>query len=102
VPHIVKRYMHRDDLNEVSRKYQNRYRIEQNRKLKTAFDNPSYQKEQIYYIDVMALQCGKGLEECEIISSKNQKFLFFDDGHFTREGAYQFGKKLKKDHPELF
>ena len=102
VPNIVKRYMHNGNLNQVGRKYQNDYRIEQNRKLKALFDTPSYRKDRIYYIDMMSSQCGKDLEGCEIISSENQKFLFFDNGHFTREGAYQFGKKLKKDHPELF
>ena len=66
------------------------------------FANAFYADNDIYYIDMMLSQCGEDIKGCEIISNDNQKFLFFDGGHFTREGAYQFGKKLKKEHPELF
>ncbi len=102
IPDIVKRHMHMSSINDFSQKFQNRYRIEQNKQLKSMFTNAFYADNDIYYIDMMLSQCGEDIKGCEIISNDNQKFLFFDDGHFTRDGAHQFGKKLKKDHPELF
>ncbi|MEA3456830.1 MAG: acyltransferase family protein [Campylobacterota bacterium] len=102
IPDIVKRHMRMSSINTFSQKFQNGYRIEQNEQLKSMFANSYYADNNIYYVDMMLSQCGEELKGCEIISSDNQKFLFFDGGHFTKEGAYQFGKKLKKDHPELF
>jgi len=102
IPDIVKRHMHMRSINDFSQKFQNKYRIEQNNQLKTMLANGFYADNNIYYVDMISSQCGEDVKGCKIISNENQKFLFFDDGHFTKEGAYQFGKKLKKEYPELF
>lgn len=102
IPDIVKRHMRMSSINAFSQKFQNRYRIEQNKQLKSMFTNAFYADNDIYYVDMISSQCGEDMKGCEIISKDNQKFLFFDGGHFTKEGAYQFGKKLKKEYPELF
>ncbi len=102
VPDIVRKHMRMSSINKFSQQFQKSYRIEQNKKLKLMLNDEYFRAKNIYYVDMLSAQCGDSMKECEIISSENQKFLYFDGGHFTKEGAYQFGKKLKVNYPELF
>ena len=55
-----------------------------------------------FFVDVLKSQCGEKVEDCQIVSEKNHKFLYFDAGHFTLQGALEMGKKLKLNYPEVF
>lgn len=102
IPDIVRKHMRMSSINKYSQQFQKTHRIEQNGKLKHMFNDKYFRANDIYYVDMLSIQCGESMKECEIISSENQKFLYFDGGHFTKEGAYQFGGKLKMNYPELF
>lgn len=52
------------------------------------------------YIDTLNVQCGHPVR-CDILS-EDKKYLYFDEGHLTLEGAKLLGWKLKQYHPELF
>ena len=56
----------------------------------------------LHYIDVLTVQCGEKIKNCQIVSEDNNEFLYFDKDHFTSKGAQEFGQKLKFQHPELF
>lgn len=65
------------------------------------FKKNHWKKYKIYYVDVMHIQCGKKMT-CEIISKQDYKPLYFDDNHWTLQGAREFGSKLKEERPRLF
>jgi hypothetical protein len=54
----------------------------------------------VTYVSSMNAQCGEH-SECDILS-RSGAYLYFDNNHFTLEGAHAFGKRLKAIHPELF
>lgn len=56
----------------------------------------------IFFIDILEIQCGKHITNCNIISPHNAKFLYFDKSHFTLQGATELGEKLIKKHPAFF
>lgn len=64
--------------------------------------NPFYQSNNIQFIDILHLQGGPNLDQFEVVSKKAIKFLYFDAGHFTRQGSQELGAKLKALHPNLF
>ncbi|MEE8574179.1 MAG: acyltransferase family protein [Thermodesulfobacteriota bacterium] len=73
-----------------------------NNMLKTALSKKELREDKINYVDILSLQCGDNINNCEIISSESSKFLYFDRGHFSCQGALEFGEKLKKKYPEVF
>jgi hypothetical protein len=68
-----------------------------------AYLNSDYFKNiDVNYIDILRLQCGSEYDSCKIVSTHNSKLLYFDKEHFTEQGAYEFGEKLKEAYPDLF
>ncbi|MEM7186444.1 MAG: acyltransferase family protein, partial [Bacteroidota bacterium] len=62
----------------------------------------TYAEDQILFINVLEIQGGLHRDKFEVISRRDLKFLYFDTGHFTKDGARQFGAKMKKVYPYLF
>lgn len=73
-----------------------------NKKLRDAFDKATLSTFEIYYVDTLMAQCGKYYDQCAIVSSKANEFLYFDNSHFTTLGAREFGAALKRNRPEVF
>lgn len=91
------------NINEFAHQFEKHdQKVSYNVKLKKEFENPSYEQNKIYYIDLLEIQGGKNFDSFEIVSSDNLEFLYFDFNHFTEEGAKKVGAKLKEKHPELF
>lgn len=76
-------------------------RIPINNDLISFFSNDIWTKNKVYYVDIMSIQCGEKMD-CQIISENDLKPLYFDDNHWTLQGAREFGSRLKEDYPELF
>lgn len=102
VPDIVKRYMNMGGINEYSQKFQNTSRREYNALLKMFFVDEFFTTNKIFYVDMLASQCGDDIKECEIVTEQSKDFLYFDQGHFTKKGSHHFGNKLKIKYPEVF
>ncbi|MEE8574309.1 MAG: acyltransferase family protein, partial [Thermodesulfobacteriota bacterium] len=73
-----------------------------NDSLKLALSRKEFRDKNIFYVDMLRTQCGERVDSCEIISTEYSNYLYFDTGHFTLDGATEFGRKLKKRYPELF
>jgi len=87
-------------INQYSKKFLVPHKIETNNAVKNLIDNIDV--ENVYFVNLMKSQCGEKFDNCQIVSKKNQKFLYFDGGHFTLHGAKELGEKLKADYPEIF
>lgn len=55
----------------------------------------------VTYIDMLNLQCGPQLE-CDILSTTDSTYLYFDSSHLTLDGSRQLGAELAKAEPELY
>lgn len=64
--------------------------------------NPYYQQHDIHFIDILTIQGGPNYDQFEVVSKDGLKFLYFDAGHFTKQGSLELGQKLKEVHPNLF
>ncbi|MFK8011268.1 MAG: acyltransferase family protein [Marinicellaceae bacterium] len=100
IPLIVNAHMRIATVNEFSQKFMKKDRIKTNKIIKNTVETTTLQN--IHYVDMLETQCGKSLLSCEIISSANQEFLYFDSEHFTLSGAKELGSKLKTKYPHLF
>lgn len=88
-------------INSYSHKYYQARRARINNEVKKEISNEFYERSGVYYIDFLDVQCGKSLN-CDIINADNKKFIYFDNSHFTLNGAKIFGEKLKYTHPEIY
>jgi len=102
VPEIAHAHMRTHSLNEFSRDFQQSSRTQINNSLINLFQDGSNERGNIFYIDLLAAQCGADINQCKIVSQKNSKFLYFDEDHFTLQGASEIGAALKIKYPELF
>ena len=101
IPSMVLSHMRMASLNEYSKQFSNHDHVVMvNRKVKEMIINSTI--ENLFFIDILSLQCGENIDNCEIISTINSKFMYFDYGHFTLQGAKELGKKLKTKYPHLF
>ena len=100
VPQIVSAHMRMASINQYSKKFLVPHKIETNNAVKNLIENIDV--ENVYFVNLMKSQCGEKFDNCQIVSEKNQKFLYFDGGHFTLHGAKELGEKLKADYPEIF
>ncbi|VAW47369.1 O-antigen acetylase, partial [hydrothermal vent metagenome] len=101
VPDIVLSHMRMSSINEFAKQFSHKQYLENlNRKVKAMVNDLSI--EQVSYIDMLSIQCGDKIDQCEIVSKQNNQFLYFDFSHFTLQGAKEFGAKLKAVHPEVF
>ncbi|MDA8659994.1 acyltransferase [Luminiphilus sp.] len=71
-------------------------------KLQNAFNEATLSALGIYYVDTLEAQCGGSFHQCDIVSSKTSELLYFDNSHFTTQGAKEFGAALKLRRPDLF
>lgn len=76
-------------------------RNEVNNALLKFFEDRFWEKNQIFFIDVLKV-LGNDEDKYDVISSKTSAFLYFDPSHFTDQGAKEFGEKLKESNPEIF
>lgn len=88
-------------INSYAKKYYFDEKIKTNKDLYMMLSDLSFKENNINYISAMDIQCGTSFN-CELISEKNKSFYYFDAGHFTLNGAINFGEKLKSTHPELY
>lgn len=105
VPEIVKTITSNNPsvINKNADKFSRRFfKTNLNKKLTEEFKNTNYREKDIYFIDMFTIQGGKDLNQFEVVSKNNLKFLYFDNSHFTPQGSKEFGAKLKKKHPLLF
>lgn len=77
-------------------------RIQLNTELINFFADPQFRQNNTFYIDMLAVQNDYEAGLYEVVSSKNKKFLYFDGGHFTEQGATEFGERLKYYHSYVF
>jgi peptidoglycan/LPS O-acetylase OafA/YrhL len=56
----------------------------------------------IYFVDLMSIQCQDDYSRCPIFDKKTGELLYFDDTHFNLKGAKDLGFKLKEALPSLF
>lgn len=90
-------------LNEYVRQYSNvEERHTFNESLREMIGSMRAEDPGIQFVDVLTTQCGEDLRDCEVVSRRNGKFLYFDTSHFTEQGAAEFGAKLKQRYPALF
>lgn len=54
---------------------------------------------QVNIIDFMELQCPNGA--CEIFDDEGN-ILYLDDSHFSYEGIFWIGQRIKEEYSELF
>ena len=76
-------------------------RTKLNNSLSDFFNNKNYKEDNIFYINILDI-LGNGENKFDIISTQTLDFLYFDDSHFTHQGAKEFGEKLKVEKPFLF
>ncbi len=101
VPFIINNHLHQSDLNQLGYRYLNKDYIELNSRLAQKYNHPDYRSKNIFYVDMLSLQCGQKMKACDIISTETMAPLYFDFTHLTLEGARHFGTKLKTNYPEL-
>lgn len=103
IPNIVHSHMRLPSINDYGKKFQrDDFRKGTNDALKNMLNVEEYMNKNIYYVDVLKVQCGNSYDDCEIISKINSKFMYFDREHFTEQGSSEFGQKLKLEYPHLF
>ena len=73
-----------------------------NNKLLTVFSDQKLTNLDMHFVDTLSVQCGAQRDTCDIVSSKTSGFLYFDNSHFTEQGAAEFGAELRAKHPDLF
>lgn len=101
VPDIILSHMRMSSINEFAQQFSHKLFINNlNRQVKAMLDKQ--QIDGVSYIDILSIQCGENIDQCEIVSAQNNQFLYFDYSHFTLQGAREFGAKLKAVYPELF
>lgn len=75
-------------------------RTELNNSLIKFFNKRDYKNNNIFYIDLLDVQ--RSVEgNFDVVSTKTSKFLYFDQSHFTLQGAIELGKNLKTKHSYL-
>ncbi len=84
---------------EFARKY---FKVDLNNSLKKEFLKPYYRENNIFYVDMLGLQGGKDMDSFEIVSTRELKFLYFDNSHFTKQGSKEFGEKMNLEYSYLF
>lgn len=101
VPDIILAHMRQSSVNEYARQFSHKpflsnlnFRVHA---MIRGIDIPN-----VHYVDLLEVQCGPEIDQCEVISAVDGGFLYFDYSHFTLQGAREFGAKLKQAHPELF
>lgn len=100
VTQIVASHMRMASINQYSIKFRVSHREKTNRSVKSLIENIN--TENVFFVDVLKSQCGEKFKKCQIVSDKNQKFLYFDAGHLTLQGARELGENLKTNYPDLF
>jgi hypothetical protein len=60
-----------------------------------------FKKRNVFFVDLLSVQCGESVAACNILS-EDGKFMYFDKEHFSREGAVTVGQELRRLYPELF
>ncbi len=101
VPEIILSHMRMSSINEVAKEFSHKLYLKNlNNKVKAMIAEQNIN--QVSYIDILSVQCGENIDQCEIVSKANNQFLYFDYSHFTLQGAKEFGAKLKAAHPEVF
>lgn len=101
IPDIILSHMRMSSINEFAKQFSHQLFLKNlNREVNAMVKGLSI--EQVSYIDILSIQCGEMVDQCEIVSKENNQFLYFDYSHFTLQGAQEFGAKLKAVHPELF
>ena len=101
VPDIILSHMRMSSINEFAKQFSHKLFLKNlNREVKAMIKDLDV--EQVSYIDILSIQCGENIDQCEIVSKENNQFLYFDYSHFTLQGAQEFGAKLKKALPDLF
>lgn len=93
-----RRYITVGAINRFSTGYQDRSKVERDRRLKAFFASREF--ENVRYVSALDVQCGRAIG-CDILSSEGG-YLYFDAGHFTLGGARMFGARLRAAHPVLF
>ena len=64
------------------------------------FNLPGIQKE--YSAKLNGLQGGEDMDSFEIVSTRELKFLYFDNSHFTKQGSRDHGEKMQREYPYQF
>jgi len=100
IPQIVSSHLRMSSINQYSKKLEKKERIITNKAIKKVIESEKIKD--LFFVDVLKTQCGDSYENCNIVSPSNYKFLYFDYGHFTLEGAKEFGEKLKIRYPNIF
>ncbi|MFK8013588.1 MAG: acyltransferase family protein [Marinicellaceae bacterium] len=100
IPQIVASHMRMASINQYSVKYRVGHRPKTNDSIRSLIENIDIND--IYFVDILRAQCGDTIKYCHIVSEINQKFLYFDAGHFTLQGAFEAGQNLKIKYPHLF
>ncbi len=99
---IARSNMRLDMLNEYSMKFafrENRKRI--NDAVRSLLDTDRMREKNIWFVDVLAAQCGDAVEACKVFSEDGE-FLYFDSEHLSMAGARYVGGLLEKHYPEMF
>ena len=55
-----------------------------------------------FHLDFEWMQGEKDLDDFEVVSKRNLRFLYFDANHFTEQGSKEFDEKMKTNYPFLF
>ncbi|KQT14378.1 acyltransferase family protein [Ramlibacter sp. Leaf400] len=100
---LARAHMRKATLNQFSQEFTHRKdRTAVNEALKQMLDSEEMRRTNVFFVDVLGTQCGEDASHCEIVSSRDSRFLYFDAGHFTAVGAAELGERLKAKHPEVF
>ncbi|MFK8012907.1 MAG: acyltransferase family protein, partial [Marinicellaceae bacterium] len=101
IPAIALSHMRMSSLNQYSQQFSNfEFLNKVNSSVKKMVENSKISD--LNYIDILSIQCGSNIDNCQIVSDENNKFLYFDKDHFTSQGAQEFGQKLQSKYPSLF
>lgn len=85
-------------VNAFAQDFQDPAKVERDRALKAFF--ATHRWPDVQYVPMLDLQCGAP-PRCQILAPDG-RYLYFDGGHFTLEGARRLGARLKAARPELF
>ncbi|MEE8574180.1 MAG: acyltransferase family protein [Thermodesulfobacteriota bacterium] len=114
VPEIIRKSMKKNapalervsiksaSINSFGMRFIDERRAPRNDILRTLLSGKEFAEDNFFFIDILTTQCGERVDKCEIISTENSKFLYFDKHHFTLRGAGEFGARLKRRYPEVF
>ncbi|MGL4892335.1 MAG: acyltransferase family protein [Aeromonas veronii] len=90
-----------DGINNVSKRFYIEQLMVWNDRYKEIVNGDKFKSLNIHYVDSISVQCGR-LGDCNLISKDSNALLYFDQYHFTIDGARDFGFRLKAAHPEVF